>query len=99
MKLSIINPGGIDNFGERAILIGTIQQLKERSPNAEIAIFGYENIEEEDKAIYEIMQFHRIKIYPKLVQGSSPFTKLISSIKFYISPKAALSNNAFNHLK
>jgi len=53
MKIAITNPGGITNFGERAIMLGTVYDLRSQYPNDEISIFGYQDLEKEDPKLYK----------------------------------------------
>jgi polysaccharide pyruvyl transferase WcaK-like protein len=98
VKLSIINPGGLDNFGERAILVGTIYDLKDKYPSSQIAIYGYETVAELDPPMYQMMQDNGVKLYPRLVSGAGMLGKAWHVASFIISAKRVMGSAAFEHL-
>lgn len=98
MKISIINPGGVSNFGERAILVGTIYALHDKYPMAEIAVFGYENIQQDDQPMYELMQEFGVRTFPLIIAGNSLPSKIIRVASFMAAPKWTLGKVAYKHL-
>lgn len=76
-KISIINPGGVDNYGERAILLGTIYDLKNKYPISEVYLFGYQNVADFDVPLSEELKKNEVRLLPNLISGRNKFSKLL----------------------
>lgn len=98
MKLAIINPGGITNFGERAIMLGTVYKLRDEYPNAELAIFGYETLKDDDPDLYrELLKFN-VKFFPSVICGNK-LKKLFHALGMLIAPGTFWPRASYEYLK
>ncbi len=98
-KLAIITPGGITNFGERAIMLGTVYRLRQEHPKDEIAIFGYQNLATEDPRLYAELMRQGVSFYPLIIQGKSRAAKVRRIIGLYLAPKLVLPKASYDYLK
>lgn len=99
INISIINPGGIDNYGERAIMLGTIKEVRQRYPNANIVIFGYEEIGEKDAPLMKQFNDNAIEIMPQLIVGDKLHLKIMCVLKILFFPETAIPVASLEHLK
>jgi len=84
MNISIISLGGIDNFGERAILFGTIIELRKKYPSAKIAIHGYKNLKEKDHHLYNKLRENSICICESIINSKSLCSKICSIFSLFL---------------
>jgi len=99
MKIAIITPGGITNFGERAIMLGTVYDLREKYPSAQITIFGYQTLKDDDERLYKELEKLDVKYDSQLVNGSSFISKSFKIAGLLIYPKLFLPSHQYNYLK
>jgi polysaccharide pyruvyl transferase WcaK-like protein len=92
MKIAIVSSGGVDNFGERAIMLGTLHYITDQYPGAQIGVFGYNNIAQEDPPLAKLMQANNVILLPMLLSGASRKDKLLSVGKAFVHPTLALSS-------
>lgn len=98
MKIAIINPGGITNFGECAIMRGTVIKLKQRYPDAEIAIFGYKDLELADPALYKQLAEMGVSYYDLIIKGRNKASKALYSAAFFLAPYAVMPAESYEYL-
>lgn len=98
MKLAIINPGGITNFGERAIMLGTVYALRDEYPDAELAIFGYETLEAADPDLYRELKAYDVTFYPSISHGSK-FAKMFRAMGMWVAPRLFWPRQSYDYLK
>ncbi len=99
MKITIITLGGITNFGERAILMGTILDLKNKYPNSDISIYGYENLEKHDLHLHNLFSKNSVKVYPTVVTGKSKIMKSLKILGIFLFPSMVLGKDGYNLFK
>lgn len=99
MKIAIINPGGVTNLGERAIMQGTIYYLKEKHPSAHIRIFGYKVIKNEDAPLYDEISGENITFTDNITQGDGIVSRSLHMLKLLFLPSLALDKEDFKYLK
>ncbi len=97
-KLAIINPGGVTNFGERAIMLGTLYRLREQFPDAEIAIFGYETLETDDPDLYRELDTFGVRYFPSISYGSK-LTKALRAAGMWLAPSLVWPKESYEYLK
>jgi polysaccharide pyruvyl transferase WcaK-like protein len=98
MKIGIIT-GGIDNFGERAIYLGTIIELREKYPQAEIALFGFSNIDQVDGYLGAITHRLKIRLEKDVITGKTKFEKGYKYAALLIWPKHILGEKRYEYLR
>jgi len=91
MNITIISLGGITNFGERVILLGTIANLKKKYHSPSFTLLGYTNICDQDKFICNYFSENNVKILPAIIPPQTKIRKILSIVRLLISPKSVLS--------
>ncbi len=99
MRIAIITPGGLTNFGERAIMLGTVYELRAKHPKATIVIFGYEDLKDEDPRLFAELRAQGIVFYPSIIQGHSRLTKLLRVVGLALVPKLFLPAQSYSFLR
>ncbi|HZM63769.1 MAG TPA: polysaccharide pyruvyl transferase family protein [Candidatus Saccharimonadales bacterium] len=99
MKLAIITPGGLTNFGERAIMLGTVYELRAQHPKAIIAIFGYEDLKSEDPHLFAELHSLGVVFYPSLITGHNRITKLLRVVSMAFLPRLFLPAKSYRFLR
>lgn len=100
MKICIINPGGISNFGERAIMLGTVVNLRKKYPDASITVLGYLDLEGEDSDLFSRMSaVHKVHFAEPLIkEKQSKFMKVLRSIGYIFFPRVFMPKAQFKEL-
>lgn len=99
MRISIINPGGTSNFGERAIMVGTIYAIKDAYPNSQVAIYGYGSIKSEDRGVAQFLEQSGVKLFPQIVSGKGIFDKFVCIIRLLVQPQRSIGREAYLYLR
>jgi polysaccharide pyruvyl transferase WcaK-like protein len=99
MLISIISPGGISNFGERAIMMGTVMRLKNEYPDSGITVFGYTNLVKDDPFLDGIFKKFNVKTQPEMISGKNKFYKILKIVGLFLLPSSVLGRKNFYFLK
>ncbi len=101
MKIIIINPGGVSNLGERAIMQGTMYYIKQTYPDAEVVIYGYKNIDDVDPRLYRELKksVKKLTFRDELIKGSGKVNRAIYAIRLLLSPRSVLGDRGYEEIK
>lgn len=99
MKIAIITPGGLTNFGERAIMLGTVYELHAQHPKATIAVFGYQDLKDEDPRLFAELRALGVVFYPLIIRGQSKLAKLFSVLGLALAPRLFLPSQSYHFLR
>jgi|GEM_PF-2028557 len=99
MSIAIINPGGITNFGERAIMLGTVYQLRSQYPTEEITIFGYQDLQAEDLKLYDELTSLDVKFQKPIIEGSGKYNRILHAAGLLLSPRSFMDESSYEYLK
>lgn len=99
MKIAIITPGGLTNFGERAIMLGTVYELRARHPKATIAIFGYEGLAGDDPRLHQELISLGVQFYPSIIHGQGRIAKLLRVAGLALLPRLFLPAKSYHFLR
>lgn len=99
MKIAIITPGGISNFGERAIMLGTVYKLRELHSKATIAVFGYQELAQEDPRLHAELDSLGVTFYKPIIWGANRWVRLGRALGGAFMPRLFLPRDSYNFLK
>ena len=88
MKILVSGGWGYGNLGDDALLVATIDLLKEKYPNSEIVIMSYDDIE--TQKLYELSDIKVIPSVHRIISKKMAFNK-------FLEPQLPRNSTQYKH--
>ncbi len=79
-------------------MLGTVIDIRNKDQEAEIAIFGYENLQEEDPGLHRQLSAYGVRFFPHIVQGSG-LVRYRQLLGMFLLPRLFWPRDSYDYIE